>query len=131
MNEDPMQPTIETYPFVISLDDSNNATLAEIGGAMYYNVETLNNGLDFIIIRVDETEFLALSSICTHQGCQVSLPTIDTPNIVCPCHMAEFSANNGAVIKQPSEGTATNLPVFRTEYIAMDNRLTVYLPGND
>jgi hypothetical protein len=37
----------------------------------------------------------------------------------------------GEVIKQPNQGTATNLPVFKTEFNAVNNSLTVYLPGND
>jgi Rieske Fe-S protein len=131
MNEDPIQPQETTFPLIIAIDDPNNSELTRIGGAMYYNHPSLNNGEDFIIIRVDNDSFLALSSFCTHQGCQVNIPSMDKPTIFCPCHFAEFSPLTGEVIKQPNQGTATNLPIFKTEFNAVDNRLTVYLPGND
>ena len=131
MNEDPLQPQVETFPLNISLDNPANAELTKIGGAIYYNESSLNNGEDFIIIRIDAGQFLAISSFCTHQGCQVNIPSPDKPTIFCPCHYAEFSPMTGEVIKQPNQGTATNLPVFKTEYDAARNLLTVYLPGND
>jgi len=130
MNEDPMQPDVKTFPVFISLDDPANQELNRIGGAMYYNESSLNNGEDVIIIRVEAEKFLALSSFCTHQGCQVNIPSSDKPTLFCPCHFAEFSPMTGEVIKQPNQGSATNLPVFNTEYDAINNRWTVYLPGN-
>ena len=131
MNEDPIQPQETTFPLIIAIDDPKNVDLTRIGGAMYYNYPLLNNGEDFIIIRVDNDSFLALSSFCTHQGCQVNIPSMDKLTIFCPCHFAEFSPLTGEVIQQPNQGTATNLPVFKTEYDIVNNRLTVYLPGND
>ena len=131
MNEDPIQPQETTFPLIIEIDDPKNVDLTRIGGAMYYNDSSLNNGEDFIIVRVDYDSFLAISSFCTHQGCQVNIPSMDKPTIFCPCHFAEFSPLTGEVIKQPNQGTATNLPVFKTEYDAVNMRLTVYLPGND
>lgn len=131
MNEDPIQPQEITFPLIIAIDNPNNIDLTRIGGAMYYNHPSLNNGEDFIIIRVDDVSFLALSSFCTHQGCQVNIPSMDKLTIFCPCHFAEFSPLTGEVIQQPNQGTATNLPVFKTEYDIVNNRLTVYLPGND
>ena len=130
MNEDPIQPQETTFPLIIAIDAPNNSELTQIGGAMYYNHPSLNNGEDFIIIRVDNDSFLALSSFCTHQGGQVNIPSMDKPTIFCPCHFAEFSPLTGEVIKQPNQGTATSLPIFKTEYNPVDNRLTVYLPGN-
>jgi Rieske Fe-S protein len=131
MNEDPLQPQETTFPLFISLNDPANSAITLNGGAMYYNESSLNNGEDFIIIRIDNDTFLALSSFCTHQGCQVNIPSTDKPTIYCPCHYAEFSPITGEVIIQPKQGSATNLPVFKTEYDALNNRLTVYLPGND
>jgi Rieske Fe-S protein len=131
MNEDPIQTQETTFPLIIEIDDPKNVDLTRIGGAMYYNDSSLNNGEDFIIVRVDNDSFLAISSFCTHQGCQVNIPSMDKPTIFCPCHFAEFSPLTGEVIKQPNQGTATNLPVFKTEYDAVNMRLTVYLPGND
>lgn len=131
MNEDLIKLQDSTFPLMIAIDDPNNIDLTRIGGAMYYNHPSFNNGEDFIIIRIDNDSFLALSSFCTHLGCQVNIPSMDKPTIFCPCHFAEFSPLTGEVIQQPNQGTATNLPVFKTEYDIVNNRLTVYLPGND
>lgn len=46
-----------------------------------------------------ENEFVALSLICTHQGCELN------PNeytLTCPCHGSEFS-NKGKVLEAPAE----------------------------
>lgn len=51
------------------------------------------------IYRFNENEFIALSLICTHQGCELN------PNeftLTCPCHGSEFS-NHGKVMEAPAE----------------------------
>ena len=51
------------------------------------------------IYRFNENEFIALSLICTHQGCELN------PNeftLTCPCHGSEFN-NHGKVIGPPAE----------------------------
>ena len=130
-NEDILQHQSITFPITIALDKPELTPLNTIGGAVYYNEPTLNNGNDFIIVRVNQSTMLAVSSLCTHQGCQVNLPTPDKTTLFCPCHFAEFSSQTGAVTVQPKQGSATNLPVFDTEYNQIANVLVVYLPGND
>lgn len=53
-----------------------------------------------IVIRVSETEVAAMSSKCTHFGCEVGLP-IDN-KITCPCHKASFDIY-GKVTKGPAK----------------------------
>jgi len=130
MNEDSLNPDITTFPFDIDLSKPEYSSLAVIGGAVYANNPDGNNGNDIIIIRLEQDRFLTVTSICTHQGCSVNLPSSYKPTLFCPCHFAEFSPLTGEVIKQPNQGSATNLPVFNTEYDAINNRLTVYLPSN-
>lgn len=45
--------------------------------------------------------FKAFSSVCTHQGCQVSEVTGGTIN--CDCHGSKFSATDGSVTEGPAK----------------------------
>ncbi len=55
---------------------------------------------DLIIINTGD-EFVALSSICTHQGCGVSYSSEDN-NLPCPCHGSVYSTS-GSVLEGPAE----------------------------
>lgn len=45
-------------------------------------------------------EFVAFSSICTHQGCPVTEVANGTIN--CPCHGSQFSVEDGSVVGGPA-----------------------------
>ena len=45
-------------------------------------------------------EFVAFSSICTHQGCPVTEVANGTIN--CPCHGSQFSVEDGTVVGGPA-----------------------------
>jgi cytochrome b6-f complex iron-sulfur subunit len=64
--------------------------------------------------------FLAVSAVCTHQGCTV---TYDLPanNIKCPCHGSMF-ANSGSVINGPATSALQSYPVSKS-----GNMLTITL----
>ncbi len=55
---------------------------------------------NIIVINVDNSKFVALSSVCTHQGCTVGF---DAPSgdIKCPCHGSVY-ATSGSVITGPA-----------------------------
>jgi ubiquinol-cytochrome c reductase iron-sulfur subunit len=68
-----------------------------------------------LLIRTSETDFLALSKICTHAGCPVGLYRSDQHVLICPCHQSEFDVLDGA---RPINGPAVRpLPAlpFRQE----------------
>lgn len=95
---------------VVDLNSSQFAALKSVGGFAY-------NGNVFIM-RTSDTNYTAISRICTHQGCTVSYNS-STKQFVCPCHGARFS-NTGAVLNGPAsrplaiytatvEGTTLNI----------------------
>ncbi len=76
--------------FTLDLTSSSNAALANTGGYVI-----ANGGNTFV--QKTATGYLALSLICTHQGCTVA------PNgsgFRCPCHGGTYSAT-GAVTGGP------------------------------
>jgi cytochrome b6-f complex iron-sulfur subunit len=56
-------------------------------------------GNDRAVVRTGASTFLALSRICTHQGCDTA---VRDDRFVCPCHNSMFSAT-GAVLRGPAE----------------------------
>jgi Rieske Fe-S protein len=99
--------------------------LAVVGGIIQTTIAGVNNGEMVFISRIDTSTFVVFSTICTHSGCGVDLPVDAAGNCVCPCHKAEFARTNGAVLKQPTTGSATDLPRFSCAYNASSNVLTI------
>lgn len=77
---DTAQPTAN---FEIDLSDSANASLANVGGWI-----TKNN----INIIHTSSGFIAISAICTHQGCTVTYQS-SANDFYCPCHGGKFDIN--------------------------------------
>lgn len=69
--------------------------------------------------QVTPPAFLALSLICTHQGCDAS---VASPTLIrCPCHGSEFS-NDGSVVQGPAQ---LPLAQLATSYNAQSDELTI------
>ena len=99
--------------------------LATAGGIIQTTITGVNNGEMVFISRIDTSTFVVFSTICTHAGCGIDLPADAVSNCICPCHKAEFARTNGAVLKQPTSGSATDLPRFSSTYNASTNVLTI------
>lgn len=85
-NENPGENTL-----TIDLNDNNFSNLGSAGGSVVVdNVIVINTGDGFI----------ALSSVCTHQGCQVTY-NHSNGNLPCPCHGSLFSTS-GSVLNGPA-----------------------------
>jgi len=67
-------------------------------------------GHPILVIRRTETEFTALSAICTHLGCIVQWDPAQAL-IVCPCHAAVF-APDGGVVSGPPPRPLAQYPVM-------------------
>ena len=59
------------------------------------------------VTRVSETEVVAVSRVCTHEGCIVALPSASGTTLDCPCHGSRFRSS-GQVVNGPA-----NRPLFR------------------
>ncbi len=87
---------------IIKLSDPKNADLANVNGSILLDD-------DNILVRISQTQFLAVNLICRHKGCTVDL-TGD--KFVCPCHGSEYDIN-GKVTHGPAKA---NLRTWPTNY---------------
>ena len=76
----------------IDLTEDKYSSLGSEGGSVVEG--------DIIIINAGD-KFIALSSICTHQGCKISYDH-GSSNLPCPCHGSIFSTT-GSVLNGPAE----------------------------
>jgi len=76
-------------------------------------------GLERAVKRTGASTFLALSTICTHQGCDAAVNAAN--QVECPCHGSRFDSN-GAVVNGPA---TQPLAVLSTQYNAQNDQLTI------
>lgn len=76
----------------IDLKNAAYAALNSAGGSMVIQ--------SVIIANIGGGNFVALSSVCTHQGCTVGY-SLAANNFPCPCHGSVFSTS-GSVVNGPA-----------------------------
>ncbi|WP_297087586.1 Rieske (2Fe-2S) protein [uncultured Draconibacterium sp.] len=89
---EPNPPGNSGNDITINLTSSTYASLGTVGGYAYTG--------DIIVFRTGQSTYLALSKVCTHQGCTVAYSHSDG-NVLCPCHSSRFSTG-GAVLNGPA-----------------------------
>ncbi|MHB9027472.1 MAG: QcrA and Rieske domain-containing protein [Candidatus Latescibacterota bacterium] len=104
------------------LDISTVPELAAAGGAVKRVFGENNGGRPVIILRKTAGDFLVLSSVCTHQGCEVNLPASAGATIDCPCHGSRFSSADGKVVQDPAPSP---LRQYASTYNAQTRKLTI------
>jgi len=90
----------------ISIDISQiaNSALQTIGGTIALSGNDLDSK-GILVIRKNETEIVALSRKCTHQGCTV--PNYSNSISTCPCHGSQYNTS-GSVVKGPATNSLRN-----------------------
>jgi len=96
---------------------SDNPALGTVGGAV-----TVAD--DIMLIRTDESKFIAVSTICRHKGCTVEL---EGEKFVCPCHGSEYT-KEGKVTQGPAK---TDLKAFETMFDSKSGQVTIKTPTTD
>ena len=61
------------------------------------------------VTRVSQTEVIAVSRVCTHEGCIVGLPASSGATLDCPCHGSRFRTS-GQVVNGPASRPLFQFP---------------------
>lgn len=102
----------------VDLADPLNSALVTVDGSL--TVRALRDTL--VVVRTSDTALVALSDICTHQGCNVRYdPAGKVLN--CPCHGSRFSLA-GTVLRGPA---SSPLKKYVTQFDQSANLLTITL----
>jgi len=96
---------------------ADNPALSTVGGS--YSVTD-----DIMLIRRDESSFIAVSTICRHKGCTVEL---EGDKFVCPCHGSEYT-REGKVTQGPAKA---DLKIFETMFDSKSGMITIKTPSTD
>jgi len=109
----------------VDLKLSEITNLATVGG-VYVGAFAENPGTRVIIVRLTESEFVAYSERCPHQGCSVATPPAGSALISCPCHQAQFNISDGSVARQPTGDTInTGLTKYQTSFNTANNTVRI------
>lgn len=91
---------------VVSVNIDSSSPLFKTGTAALVN---FSNGA-VLVDHPSNNTFNALSSICTHQGCQVSGYDSGSSQFICPCHGSRFDIN-GNVVSGPAPSPLSKYPI--------------------
>ncbi|MBT3385782.1 MAG: Rieske (2Fe-2S) protein [Prolixibacteraceae bacterium] len=94
--------TTNPNDIVVDLNHTDFTELKTVGGYAYSG--------DIIIFRSGDTQYVALSKICTHEGCTVTY-SHDNSEVPCACHGSKFSTT-GSVTNGPA---TTSLKKYTTK----------------
>jgi Rieske Fe-S protein len=91
----------------VTLDVGSSSPLSKTGVAAIVNY----SGGSVLVDHPSANAYNALSSICTHQGCQITGFDTSSGQFICPCHGSTFDVN-GKVIQGPA---GSPLSKFQTQ----------------
>lgn len=96
--------SVSADKIVLDLSKPAASVLAAPGGHLIISAAKT------IAINLDGTTIRAFTSICTHQGCDVS--RFESSRIICDCHGSEFSTS-GQAVKGPASAPLKEYAVSR------------------
>ncbi len=91
------------------------SSVATVGGAALVQ----SSSAAFLVSRTAPDTFVALTAVCTHEGCTIN--AFRSPAYVCPCHGSEFSTS-GSVLKGPASRV---LRQFATQFTGTTLTITL------
>lgn len=107
----------------VQVDLNEIPELAQVGGAVKRTFTSHNGGRPVMILRVEDQEFLVLSTVCTHQACEVNLPGArGYSEISCDCHGSLYDPSTGSVVRGPA---LAPLPRFQGDFDDSNDILTI------
>ena len=74
-----------------------------------------------VFVGRDANGVYAMTTTCTHQGCDLASGDITSTTITCPCHGSQYDLN-GTVVRGPAPQSLTHYAVS----IAADGTITVH-----
>jgi cytochrome b6-f complex iron-sulfur subunit len=98
---------------VVLVTVDSSSPLSSAGGAVLVQSSVGN----FLVARTAQDSFVALTAICTHEGCTIT--GFQNSRYVCPCHGSQYSTS-GQVVMGPA---TVALRQFATQF--SNNVLTI------
>jgi nitrite reductase/ring-hydroxylating ferredoxin subunit len=68
------------------------------------------DGTGVLIANIEST-FYAITSKCTHMGCNLSEGFLHGNTVTCPCHGSQFNVTNGQVVHGPAKNPERSLSI--------------------
>jgi len=107
----------------VQLDLASAPELAAVGATVKRTFASVNGGQPVLIRRLDAEEFLVLSTVCTHEACEVNLPGArGITDISCDCHGSQYDPATGTVTQGPAPAP---LARFQADFDDTNNLLTI------
>ena len=79
----------------VDLSSSENSALAMVGGTLALGANVLDSK-GILLYRQSDTNVLAFSRNCTHNGCTIG--SFQNGTSACPCHGSQFNTSGSVVI---------------------------------
>ncbi|HYO71794.1 MAG TPA: Rieske 2Fe-2S domain-containing protein [Archangium sp.] len=123
-------PNISPAPFVNAEKDSSRRVVLTVsrypdllrpGGAITLRVP---DEPQVIVMHPQGTQYVVLSSLCTHSGCPVGF---ENNEAICPCHLSRF-ALDGTVTHPPARAPLTR---YTSEFDSETGELTIDFAAGD
>ncbi|HEX7863135.1 MAG TPA: Rieske (2Fe-2S) protein [Verrucomicrobiae bacterium] len=121
-----VSPHAASLPGIFRMNLANFAALQQQVGSIRLRVTGMPTTFSEIVVsRVENDQFFAVTSRCTHEGQTVNPMNTTSRRIVCPAHGSQFQPDGTRVL-----GPATqNLTRYTATFESATNTLSITIPG--